>query len=1747
MGKIFLAVVNMSVTGAVIIGVVMGLRLLLRRLPRKYSYALWLIPAVRLLCPVAVSSAVSLFNLFGATVSDNRMEYISPDVGYYSEIPEVTAAPEQYDPAMYGSNNVISPVSELPDNLSVDDVPENVPEDIPQTVTGSGDMTGDIPAAEVSSADTAAADVSAADIAAVIWLAGAAAVMIWSLVSYEKVRRRVRGAECREKYFLCDDIETPFVFGIFQPRIYVPRGIGDGDLKCVLAHENAHISRGDHIVKLLCVPVVAIHWFNPLVWLGFGLMTNDMELSCDERALLTLGAGERKAYANALLNMSMRQNSRLLSGAISFGETGIKGRIKGILSAKAPTKAAAFGAAAAVVTAAVCLLTNAKGHEAFPRLSGYENINLISPYGARMCSRNEIPDLTAAFDGISPVSIAAPETEPESFIFALAALNGSMSVSMPDMVRVYSLDNENGDKEYYVRTEWSAGTSKAKEGYFSLTADEFEKIYNAFSGYAVHSFTGRVGTEREYSLSPAPNGENYMYYDLSEDVYVIIPDVICGMEGNVTVHSDVPLSTGDRVRVTCYGNDLKENVTVTKEIPRYYFNVENEQRRVSLGVDDSVGRGIMEEIEKFELREGEQQEFFTGSSPDEASWGYNSFYTLEVKDGERYTRIRIPSPANENALSDKIFRYIAVQHAYMDFSGETVYYEVAAEDWEYLTVNLLQYFDKPFPPGRYSRTEPNGGNTYELEVTEDGKFTFYENGEEFDDMYGSHTDLVPGDGELSGYRLTLPRPMEYVTYKGWGTIAYEAELFSSFFSPAYGVYVMEDMPLPENVTEEPPVIALSEHSVLMPDNDIRTDDIFSQMPGMYLSVDLPEGWEISAPERNEATYLPTLFSPLNIYDEQGEFAGTAAMGYFTESLDSDSPDRYKTVYQSLPGLPENYKAVTVDFLHENAVATVDGNPTALFYQEIPGVYACVSFAPGAVSDSELRAIAASMTIYEFYDNEDELAESFVRAYYGGLATGSFDSRAFTDNELFREYLGLKLQYERSLQLDVGANEIWFDAEPHYVNRGQNQYGEQVRYYSLGFNVTSEYSQMGGGGDFEMVRKDGGWRIERALIYTEGDRLSLGIDIEKRSRPPVEYDLSEGIAWLREQLGEGTQARAYPTAEEAVRAYLDGQGVTLTSGVFLDERETESYRAGHDSSDSLNAVIAVGDFGDENARYFIVDETPEGYVLREGLEYDTKNSVFVAHVTRKEGAGDYIIVPFDGQWEADNYSAAEYSIACELPLKVGDRVAVCYPGFVMESYPLQVNKLWIRKYEGSDFPEIDVGITPYEAVFQVGEKDEYDGVDLSVNNGYGLVAMELPGYIEMQSSIGYIDGEKAFEIGGALWRAEEGFDPESYKVSTVSGAAADVMEEQTGSGLYEYMLHSSMPTGEGDYEDYMYIINRGGYMMTLSFLAEHYDRETAENVIRSVSISPCDEKGNIRTSGEEVSYELYQTVKQVGSRYDDDGYPGIAYSEEDGFAAVGAELPESYAMDGEQGYMGNEVAFVLGEVWHASQGYDPEDFKQDMVSDREITVVEEETGKRGLYEYMLHSTVPDYYAPDGVTGEYTYIVRRGDYMMNIYFIDEFYDRETAEHILNSLEIIPFDPEEVNYGEIQMQLVYSDETGLAGGYVVNNSDYDAGILMLNALTVERDGEYVTVDTSMITADPEPAETVILKPGEYHAFTENLGARYDISPGESYRFNCRCWFVPIAGESYDPRLSGEIYCDVIVDSELLEYWLAREDITS
>lgn len=337
--SIFLTVLEMSITGAYIILAVLLIRAAMKKLPKRFSYMLWAIPAVRLLLPFTIPSAVSLFNFIKPAADEESIVEAAKAVN--RAMPTFSVTP----------GNHVTPETAM--------TYYNIPHH--QTASASISIKPDI-----------------GTIAAVIWLAVAAGIVIYILVCYYKMYRRLeyslRDGEC----YVSSKIESPLVFGFIRPKIYLTNGLSQADSRCILAHEKTHIRRRDHIVKLLCIPILAMHWFNPLVWIGISRMNKDMELSCDEAALTTLGSESKKDYATALLNMAMRQNRISLCGALCFGEKNIKSRIKGVLSMKKPKIIAIVAAAAAVSVSALCLLTSAVPEEP-PTL---EEIMLTSPTAA---------------------------------------------------------------------------------------------------------------------------------------------------------------------------------------------------------------------------------------------------------------------------------------------------------------------------------------------------------------------------------------------------------------------------------------------------------------------------------------------------------------------------------------------------------------------------------------------------------------------------------------------------------------------------------------------------------------------------------------------------------------------------------------------------------------------------------------------------------------------------------------------------------------------------------------------------------------------------------------------------------------------------------------------------------------------------------------------------------------------------------------------------------------------------------------------------------------------------------------------------------------------------------------------------------------------------------------------------------------------------------------------------------------------
>lgn len=307
-----LTVLNVTLTASIIICVILLLRFLLGRAPRFWSYALWGIVLIRLLLPVAVSSDFSLLNTLDVPASQRSMvEYVKLDT--------------------------------LEVELPIETVSDAINERTVNPTTGQ--VYQDAYEFEMS-------------VGCIIWTLGVRVMGVYAIVSYILLRRRLVGAmQLRANIFIADNIGSPFVTGLFRPRIYLPSSLSETEREYIILHEQHHIRRGDHIIKLLAFTALALHLFNPLVWLAFVLSGRDMEMSCDEAVVKKLDADTRASYSESLLRLATGR--RIIAATpLAFGEGKVARRIKNILSYRRPALWVSIIAALAIALAALTLLTN---------------------------------------------------------------------------------------------------------------------------------------------------------------------------------------------------------------------------------------------------------------------------------------------------------------------------------------------------------------------------------------------------------------------------------------------------------------------------------------------------------------------------------------------------------------------------------------------------------------------------------------------------------------------------------------------------------------------------------------------------------------------------------------------------------------------------------------------------------------------------------------------------------------------------------------------------------------------------------------------------------------------------------------------------------------------------------------------------------------------------------------------------------------------------------------------------------------------------------------------------------------------------------------------------------------------------------------------------------------------------------------------------------------------------------------------
>ena len=553
------AILETSMTAGISAIVVTLIRIPMKKLPKKWSYMLWAVVFFRCLCPFSAESAVSIFNVIpGQIVSEQS---ISMKAAQVSE-------------AVYGIYSV-PPAAEYHYGITQNTYGEEIYKDY----SGNAAFNKEDAYAVSGTAGTKkTTDLNF--IIFTIWATGVLTMIWYAVVSYALLMQKVRAAvKTPDGVYETDLISTAFTAGFFPPKIFLPCGLSENERRLITAHEKVHIRRLDFIIKPLAFAGLALHWFNPLIWAAFALMTRDMEFSCDEAVMELLGSEEKEDYSEALLMVSMKK-SRITAIPTAFAEIGVKNRVKNVLEYKKPGIFGTVFAALIVVSSCAVLGTNA--------------VNVPAVYGNAVeiseVSITNIAEESSGFTVIFQEQEAISNTAEE-----IASDDGSEYYSYA----VYASDAGYSEKTYDVLISYPDGTieefSVAEDQLFEFpdlgSVEISEAVADAFdTGYLLdedtiweYSSTGEFASEYPVyitvaealsSAQEAPvlyaSGEYTMcilyepygmYYDYQKNCYIYNGEPVRFFNDPVMGVSFTNYFTGTIDLEAVYENDILVGIT----------------------------------------------------------------------------------------------------------------------------------------------------------------------------------------------------------------------------------------------------------------------------------------------------------------------------------------------------------------------------------------------------------------------------------------------------------------------------------------------------------------------------------------------------------------------------------------------------------------------------------------------------------------------------------------------------------------------------------------------------------------------------------------------------------------------------------------------------------------------------------------------------------------------------------------------------------------------------------------------------------------------------------------------------------------------------------------------------------------------------------------------------------------------------------------------------------------------------------
>ena len=476
MAAVFLKLLNLSISASWLVLAVLVLRLVSKRSPKWVNVLLWGIVALRLVLPFSIESALSLIP---------SAETVSPAAVQFDPAPTITSGVSVID-------NAVNP--SLSEHFAA------------------------VPTASVNPLYVWAY------LAGWVWLIGLGAMLLYALVSYLRLRRRVSvSLPVQDHIYLCDAISSPFILGVVKPHIYLPSGLDEVQRQNVLAHEQAHLARRDHWWKPLGFALLAVYWFNPVLWLAYTLLCRDIELACDERVIRTMDESAVKTYSTVLLACSMPRKA-VITCPLAFGEVGVKERVKNALHYKKPAFWVVAASVAVCVIVAVCFLTNPPTDTDAAGLVGFHREQVT------------YADVTDA-SGVQPSNVQLTAEETDAVYALLDALQykrlGAASAMQDCYARLYFISAA-GERCEVMLSEREMLVNP-------ITGGKTARLYELRSGsaelrdYLLECISASNAAEEDFSISGTVFSYGGESWDLAEQSPAITSLLGCDAVGQYVV------------------------------------------------------------------------------------------------------------------------------------------------------------------------------------------------------------------------------------------------------------------------------------------------------------------------------------------------------------------------------------------------------------------------------------------------------------------------------------------------------------------------------------------------------------------------------------------------------------------------------------------------------------------------------------------------------------------------------------------------------------------------------------------------------------------------------------------------------------------------------------------------------------------------------------------------------------------------------------------------------------------------------------------------------------------------------------------------------------------------------------------------------------------------------------------------------------------------------------------------------------